>query len=78
MTLSLSDPGVLHLQMQNNGAPVSAQKSPGEGLGKNFITTVTLSYSAQNIPEGVQIDLEIPLGGAPEMAAPQGASASRV
>jgi hypothetical protein len=78
MTLSLSDPGVLHLQMQNNGAPVSAQKSSGEGLGENFITTVTLSYSAQNIPEGVQIDLEIPLEGSPEVTAHQGSSASRV
>jgi hypothetical protein len=55
-----------------------AQKSPGEGLGKNFITTVTLSYSAQNIPEGVQIDLEIPLEGSPEVTAHQGSSASRV
>jgi hypothetical protein len=39
---------------------------------------VTLSYSAQNIPEGVQIDLEIPLEGSPEVTAHQGSSASRV
>ena len=77
MTLSLSDPGVLHLQMQNNGAPVSAQKSSGEGLGENFITTVTLSYSAQNIPEGVQIDLEIPLEVSEAIETGKHTSASR-
>jgi signal transduction histidine kinase len=77
MTLSLSDPGVLHLQMQNNGAPVSAQKSSGEGLGENFITTVTLSYSAQNIPEGVQIDLEIPLEVTEAIETGKNTSASR-
>jgi signal transduction histidine kinase len=78
MVLSLGDPSVLHLQMRNNGATVSEQKSLAGGLGESFITSVTLSYSAQNIPEGVQIDLDIPLGSAPEVAAPQGASASRV
>jgi hypothetical protein len=63
--------------MQNNGAPVSAQKSSGEGLGENFITTVTLSYSAQNIPEGVQIDLEIPLEVTEAIETGKNTSASR-
>jgi hypothetical protein len=46
-------------------------------LGENFISTVTLSYSAQNIPEGVQIDLEIPLEVTEAIETGKNTSASR-
>lgn len=77
ITLSLSEPGVLHLQMRNNGAALPVQKSSGGGLGESFFQTVTLSYRPQNIAEGVQIDLEVPVEVPEATKTGQNTSASR-
>lgn len=61
ITLSLASAGAVRVVMRNNGAPLAEGALAGKGLGNSFFGAACLSNTAQNVPGGVEVVLEIPV-----------------
>jgi signal transduction histidine kinase len=48
------------LRMHNNGSPIT-DDTAGIGLGSQFIDSVAIAHETANLPDGVEIRLEIPV-----------------
>lgn len=63
VTITQATPDTIDLRVCNNGSPLPA-KLPGWGLGGRFLDTVSLEKTSQNTPEGVCVELSIPVRAA--------------